>query len=205
MSGPHLPGKEDTTPLFPSEPAACHTIVFIDSYHSVRSPEAEAITRTIYPGRWDPASAGIAPSGLNWYTVRILSEIGFTMPAYRPRSLAAFGETDRDYSITFCNHARNTCCRSPPNARNYLHQHFPAREGLGIPEREALTQFRRITNTILRGCIRKYGTENRVNDSRIPAGETVHEDNVSLHSIMYPQQPHHPRENSIKYWIIYIL
>lgn len=71
---------------------------------------AEAFLRHYSGDRFTAYSAGLAPSTVNPYTVRVMAELGFDLSGHRAKSVKEYlGGTTFAYVITVCTKAEENC------------------------------------------------------------------------------------------------
>jgi protein-tyrosine-phosphatase len=76
------------------------SVLFLCGRNAVRSPMAEALTRSFYPGRFHTASAGVLPGDRDPFVDAILAEIGLDLGGHRPTSLEDLVDTNFDLAVT---------------------------------------------------------------------------------------------------------
>jgi protein-tyrosine-phosphatase len=76
------------------------SVLFLCGRNAVRSPMAEALTRSFYPGRFHTASAGVLPGDRDPFVDATLAEIGLDLGDHRPTSLEDLVDTNFDLAIT---------------------------------------------------------------------------------------------------------
>ncbi|MBM3137803.1 MAG: arsenate reductase ArsC, partial [Chloroflexi bacterium] len=81
-------------------------VLFLCTGNSARSQMAEALLRKYGGDRFDVYSAGLEPSVINPFTVKVLNEAGIDASAQYSKPLTTFmGKRDFDYLITVCSSA----------------------------------------------------------------------------------------------------
>ncbi|MBI3808149.1 MAG: arsenate reductase ArsC [Nitrospirae bacterium] len=108
---------------------------------------AEGFLRHLAGDRFDVASAGTEPVGLNPGAVEVMKEIGVDISWHRSKRADEFLGQPFDYVITVCDRAKESC-PTFPGAKFLLHWSFddPAEaEGLAEERREI---FRRVRDEI---------------------------------------------------------
>jgi arsenate reductase len=108
---------------------------------------AEGLLRHLAGGRFEVASAGTHPAGLNPGAVEVMQEIGLDISRQESKSVDRFLGQRFDYVITVCDRAKEACPVFP-GAERLLHWSFddPARaEGT---EDERRRVFRRVRDEI---------------------------------------------------------
>jgi arsenate reductase len=70
---------------------------------------AGALLNTLFGNRYEAYSAGIEPTAVNPYVIKIMSEIGIYLSKNRAKSLKEFYGTHFDYVVTVCDHAKEVC------------------------------------------------------------------------------------------------
>jgi len=128
-------------------PNAKKRVLFLCTGNSARSQMAEGLLRHLAGDRFEVASAGTSPAGLNPIAVEAMGELGIDISHHQSKKLDAFLERRFDYVITVCDRA-NEFCPVFPAAASLLHWSFddPA-ASQGSPG-ERLAVFRRIRDEI---------------------------------------------------------
>lgn len=108
---------------------------------------AEGLLRHLAGNRYDAASAGTHPIGLNPGAVAAMQELGVDVSAQRSKSMDEFTDQAFDYVITVCDRAKDSCPRCP-RAGRLVHWSFedPAAT-MGFPE-EKRKAFRTVRDQI---------------------------------------------------------
>ena len=124
-----------------------HKVLFLCTGNSCRSQMAEGLLRHLARDRFEVASAGTHPVGLNPSAVEVMREIGVDISSQRSKSVAHFSGEHFDYVITVCDRAKETCPVFPV-ASSQLHWSFddPAAAQGSAEERRAV--FRRVRDEI---------------------------------------------------------
>lgn len=119
---------------------------------------AEALLKKYAGDRFGIYSAGLEPSGVNPYTIRVLDEIGLDTSGLRSKSLSDFlGKVHFRYLITVCSNAEEKCPIFPGISVR-LHWPFEDPAAFQGSDKEKLEVFRRTRDQIdLR--IREWLTE----------------------------------------------
>lgn len=85
-------------------------VLFLCTGNSARSQMAEAFLRHYGAARFTAYSAGLAPSVINPYTVRVMEELGFDMSEHRAKSAREYlGRMRFAYVIIVCAKAEANC------------------------------------------------------------------------------------------------
>jgi arsenate reductase len=85
-------------------------VLFLCTGNSARSQMAEAMLRKHGGDRFEVYSAGLEPSVINTFTVKVLNEVGIDTSAQYSKPLSTFmGKMDFDYLITVCSNANEKC------------------------------------------------------------------------------------------------
>ena len=82
---------------------------------------AEGLLRHMAGDRFDVASAGTKPVGLNPDAVKAMSEIGINISDHRSKSVDEFAGQDFDYVITVCENAKEACPFFPGGGERIHH------------------------------------------------------------------------------------
>ncbi len=84
-------------------PSGLTRVLFLCTGNSCRSQMAEALLRTRGGGRFEAASAGVAPREIPGLTAEVMREVGIDIEDQKPKSVMTFiGKTHFDYLITVC-------------------------------------------------------------------------------------------------------
>ncbi len=129
-------------------------VLFLCTGNSCRSQMAEGLLRTLAGDRFDAASAGTRPAGLNPMAVEAMREIGIDISHHRSKDVSEFDGQRFDAVITVCDRAKEACPVFP-GAKTMLHWSLedPA-EAQGSPA-ERMAVFRRVRDEIA-GRIRGF-------------------------------------------------
>ncbi|GAB4328606.1 MAG: arsenate reductase ArsC [Candidatus Zixiibacteriota bacterium] len=98
----------------------------------------------------EPYSAGVDPHGLNPLAVRAMAEAGVDISAQTSRHIDEFANTDLDWVVTVCDHARESCPVFPGSTK-VVHVGFddpPALAKDAKSEDEAMVHYRRVRDEI---------------------------------------------------------
>ena len=133
-------------------------VLFLCTGNSCRSQMAEGLLRHLAGDRFEVASAGTDPQGLNPGAVRAMQEIGIDIAHHQSRHVDQFAGQQFDYVITVCDRAKESCPIFPGTFS--LHWSFddPASVVGTVEERQ--TVFRRVRDEIaerVRDFVQKDG------------------------------------------------
>jgi arsenate reductase len=134
-------------------------VLFLCTGNSCRSQMAEGLLRHVAGGRFEVASAGTHPQGLNPGAVAALREIGIDIAHQQSKHVDHFAGEQFDFVITVCDRAKESCPIFP-SASSILHWSFddPASAQGSAEERAAV--FRRVRDEIavhVGGFVQKEG------------------------------------------------
>ena len=134
-------------------------VLFLCAGNSCRSQMAEGWLRHLAGDRYEAASAGTQPAGLNPGAVEVMRELGIDIAAHQSKHLNQFLGVRFDHVITVCDRARETCPIFP-GASSMLHWSFddPAAARGSDEERRAV--FKRVRDEIA-GQVRRFVSEAR--------------------------------------------
>lgn len=123
-------------------------VLFLCTGNSARSQMAEALLRKHGGARFEAYSAGIEPSVINPFTVRVLSEVGIDASSQWAKPLSFFlGKMHFDYVITVCSNAEERCPVFP-GAAIRLHWPFEDPAAASGSDAEKLAKFRAVRDQI---------------------------------------------------------
>lgn len=84
-------------------------VLFVCTYNAARSQLAEGLLRGLFGDRWEAASAGTHPAGVNPYVPEVLAELGIDASGQWSKSVAEFVGRDVDVVVTVCDSANEAC------------------------------------------------------------------------------------------------
>jgi len=133
-------------------------VLFICMGNSARSQMAEAILKNIGGSKFDVYSAGLEPSTVNPFTIKVLSEIGIDWSKAQAKGLTEFlGKLHFGYVITVCSRAEERCPIFPGVGQR-LHWPFDDPAAVEGSEEEKLNAFRTIRDEIQEKVTDWYGS-----------------------------------------------
>jgi arsenate reductase len=97
-------------------------ILFLCTNNSARSQIAEGLLKRLFKGKYEVYSAGINPTRINPYAIKVMKEIGVDISNHRSKSINEFKNSDFDYVITVCDNAKETCPFFP--GKKIIHKGF---------------------------------------------------------------------------------
>lgn len=122
-------------------------VLFLCTGNSCRSQMAEGWLRHLAGERFEAASAGTHPVGLNPGAVEVMQERGVDISRQESKPVDLFLGRRFDYVITVCNRARESC-PVLPNAARVLHWSFDDPAAAQGPPEERLGIFRKVRDEI---------------------------------------------------------
>lgn len=122
-------------------------VLFLCTGNSCRSQMAEGWLRHLDGSRFDVASAGTHPVGLNPKAVAVMREVGIDISRHRSKRLDELSERRFDFAITVCDRAKQTCPIFP-GATSVLHWSFDDPAEAQGDEEARLAVFRRVRDEI---------------------------------------------------------
>lgn len=122
-------------------------VLFLCTGNSCRSQMAEGFLRNMAGDRFDVASAGTDPVGLNPGAVEAMKEVGVDIARQESKKVDRFLGQRFDYVITVCDRAKEAC-PTFPGARSLLHWSFDDPAGASGPLEERRRVFRRVRDEI---------------------------------------------------------
>ena len=124
------------------------SVLFICTHNSARSQMAEGLVRARLEGRFEAASAGTAPGGVNPLAIEAMGELGIDISGHTSKHVdEATAGRSFDYVVTVCDSARETCPYVPASRKN-LHQSFDDPSAASGSHEERLAVFRRVRDEI---------------------------------------------------------
>lgn len=124
-------------------------VLFLCTGNSARSILAEAILRARAGDRFEVASAGLEPKGVNPLTIEVLQETGIDTGGLTSKDSTPFlGRVTVHFAIILCESAQRSCPRIYPFARNTMYWPFDDPAAQPGSREERLREFRRVRDEI---------------------------------------------------------
>ncbi len=122
-------------------------VLFVCTGNSARSQMAEGFARSYGDGRVEAYSAGMEPSQLNPYAVRVMQEKSIDISGQYSKAFDWDLARRMDMVVTVCGHANESCPVLPPEVKRL---HWPLEDPAAATGREAevLGKFREIRDEI---------------------------------------------------------
>jgi arsenate reductase len=123
-------------------------VLFLCTGNSARSQMTEALLRKHAGDRFEVHSAGLDPTPINPFTIKVLEEIGVDTSQHVSKPLSTYlGNTHFSYLITVCSNAEERCPMFPGMG---MRMHWPFEDPAAFEgSDEAKTaKFREIRNLI---------------------------------------------------------
>lgn len=144
-------------------------VLFLCTGNSARSQMAEGYLRHIAADRFESASAGIDPKGLNPLAAEVMREIGVDISAQRSKDVRKFLGAPFQYVITICSNAREKCPVFPATLKS-LHWDIADPAAATGSHEEKLAAFRRARDEIIARIKREFGGASHRAVKEKPAG-----------------------------------
>ncbi len=125
------------------------TVLFLCTGNSARSQMAEGFLRHLGGDRFEVASAGTQPKGLNPHAIRVMKEVGIDISDHNSKDLSQFLGQHFSYVVTVCDNAKQTCPVFPL-AERMLHWSLEDPANAQGSDEERLAVFRQIRDEIER-------------------------------------------------------
>jgi len=123
-------------------------VLFLCTGNSARSQMAEAFLRKYGGDQFEVHSAGLDPTVINPYTVKVLEEIGIDTSDQYAKSLETYlGKVHFSYLITVCSNAEERCPIFPGMGTR-IHWPFEDPAAFQGTDEEKTEKFREIRNQI---------------------------------------------------------
>jgi len=107
---------------------------------------AEAYLNRLHGDRYEAHSAGVTPTRINPYVVKVMAEDGVDLSGVRSKSVKEYLDRDFDIVVTVCDDARESCPVFPGD--ELVHHGFRDPSTLKGSEDEVLAQVREIRDEI---------------------------------------------------------
>ena len=127
-------------------------ILFLCTGNSCRSQMGEGFIRHMAANKFEVFSAGVEPTQVNPYAIKVMAEAGIDISSHQSKSVNEFLEQKFDYVITVCNHAKQVC---PIFPGQYERIHWDIEDPANAKgsEQEKLAFFRKIRDEIKEKCL----------------------------------------------------
>jgi len=127
-------------------------ILFLCTGNSCRSQMGEGFMRHMAGNKFEVFSAGVEPTQVNPYAIKVMAEAGIDISSHQSKSVNEFLEQKFDYVITVCNHAKQVC---PIFPGQYERIHWDIEDPANAKgsEQEKLAFFRKIRDEIKEKCL----------------------------------------------------
>ena len=123
-------------------------VLFLCTGNSARSQMAEAMLREHGGDRFEVFSAGLEPSVINPFTVKVLNEADIDTSGQYSKPLTTYiGKMDFDFLITVCSNADEKCPYFPGMGKR-LHWPFEDPAALAGSDEKKTAKFREIRDLI---------------------------------------------------------
>lgn len=125
------------------------SVLFLCSHNSARSQMAEALLRHYGGDRFEVYSAGLEPSQINPFTIKVIEEMGLTTEGQYAKNLLDYfgGKFHFTYLITVCSSAEEKCPIFP-FATHRLYWPFPDPSAAQGSDDEKTKVFREVRDEI---------------------------------------------------------
>ncbi|MBF0495570.1 MAG: arsenate reductase ArsC [Deltaproteobacteria bacterium] len=127
-------------------------VLFVCVHNSARSQMAEAFLRQLAGDRFEVASAGMEPTGLNPLAIEVMKEVGLDISGNTAKSVFNLFNEGKSfqYVITVCDESSSQGCPYVPGITTRLHWSFVDPAAItGTPE-EKLAATRKVRDDIRR-------------------------------------------------------
>lgn len=122
-------------------------IYFLCTGNSCRSQMAEGFARAMAGGRFEVASAGIAPTQVNPRAIAAMAEAGIDISGHESKGIDRRLLDGAAVVVTLCGEAEETCPVSPPHVRR-LHWPLPDPARARGTDAEVTAVFREVREQI---------------------------------------------------------
>jgi arsenate reductase len=124
-------------------------ILFLCTGNSARSQMAEAFARKYAGHHFNVFSAGLAPQGINPYTIQVMDERDINIRGQRSKDVKEYlGKESFRYLINVCSQAEKNCPTIWPGVQERLYWPLDDPGAATGSEEEVLAVFRRVRDEI---------------------------------------------------------
>jgi len=107
---------------------------------------AEGLLKALHGDRYEGYSAGLEPTRVNPYAIKVMQEIGIDISTHRSKSIEEFRGKSFDYVVTVCDQAKEVCPFFP--GEKVLHKGFEDPSTFKGTEDEILEEVRCVRDKI---------------------------------------------------------
>lgn len=122
-------------------------VLFLCTGNSCRSQMAEGFLRHFYGDKYEAHSAGVKPSVVNPYAIKVMAEKGVDISNQRSKSVDEYKGQSFDKVITVCDNAKESCPVFPGKVEHIHWSFIDPAEATGT-EDEKLKVFRDVRDQI---------------------------------------------------------
>ena len=135
-------------------------VLFLCTGNSCRSQMAEGFVKAMAGDRWEVASAGLEPAGVNPRAVQVMREVGIDISGQASKPIDPEILLKVDLIVTLCGDAADRCPVTPPQVRRL---HWPLEDPARTTgtEEEVLARFRQVRDEIRRRMESLFAEENQ--------------------------------------------
>ncbi len=119
---------------------------------------AEGMLNYFHGDKYEAYSAGIKPTQVNSYAIKVMKEIGIDISSHTSKSIEQFRRETFDVVVTVCDNAQATCPFFPRTKKS-THKSFDNPVELNGSPTVALANFRRIRDEIKNWIEETFGKE----------------------------------------------
>jgi arsenate reductase len=121
---------------------------------------AEGFLNALHGDRYEAKSAGIEPTKVNPYAIKVMAEAGVDISKQHSKSIEEFRGEIFDYVVTVCDDAKEACPFFPGD--KVLHKGFRDPSRLKGSDDEILKKVRRVRDEIRDWIEETFGREMRL-------------------------------------------
>jgi arsenate reductase len=107
---------------------------------------AEALLNSLRGNKYEAYSAGVSPTKVNPYVVKVMAEVELDISKNRSKSIEEFREQKFDYVVTVCDSAKEACPFFP--GKKVIHKAFKDPSGIQGSDEKILQGTRQVRNQI---------------------------------------------------------
>ena len=124
-------------------------VLFLCTGNSARSQMAEVFLRKYAGNHFEAHSAGLIPTGINPFTIKVLQEVGIDISNQSSKGVDTYlGKVLFQYLITVCDDADKNCPTVWPGVNQRMHWSFEDPAAFEGTDDEKLAKFREIRDLI---------------------------------------------------------
>ncbi|MGD0330437.1 MAG: arsenate reductase ArsC [Nitrososphaeria archaeon] len=128
-------------------PPVKRKVLFLCVHNSARSQMAEGLLNHLFGDRFVAYSAGLTPTKVNPYAIKVMAEIGIDILDNKAKSFIEFIGKGIEVVVTVCDESKEMCPHFP-GAKRFIYWNFQDPSEVVGTEEEILKVFRNVRDAL---------------------------------------------------------